>query len=69
MPLLRLHRFVTGKRRGACPDGPRAHVAGPANRSVIPGLPNVVRTRDVAISTGLTGRLYTPSNITASLPV
>jgi alpha/beta hydrolase fold len=35
----------------------------------MPGLPNVVRTREVAISTGLTGRIYTPSNATASLPV
>jgi acetyl esterase len=35
----------------------------------IPGLPNGVATRDVTISSGLTGRLYIPPDAKAPLPV
>lgn len=38
-------------------------------RGAIPGLPNGVQTRDVAISSGLTARLYTPPHADAPLPV
>jgi acetyl esterase len=39
------------------------------NRSSIPGLPNKVETRDVAISGPLTARLYTPPRGSETLPV
>src|ERR1700733_14243190 len=39
------------------------------NRSSIPGLPNHVEARDVAISGTLTGRLYTPARSAETLPV
>jgi acetyl esterase len=39
------------------------------NRSSIPGLPNKVETRDVAISGALTARLYTPPHGSETLPV
>ncbi len=39
------------------------------NRPSIPGLPNVVEARDVAISGMLTGRLYTPPRGSETLPV
>lgn len=35
----------------------------------VPGLPNGVKTRDVTMTGGLTGRLYTPSDRAAALPV
>jgi acetyl esterase len=38
-------------------------------RSSIPGLPNKVETRDVAISGALTARLYTPPHGSETLPV
>lgn len=38
------------------------------SRASIPGLPNVVQTRDVAITEALTGRLYTP-HVAGPLPV
>src|SRR5262249_32933772 len=38
------------------------------SRGSIPGLPNGVKTRDVALSEALTGRLYTPSRASAPLP-
>jgi acetyl esterase len=39
------------------------------SRQSIPGLPNGVDTREVAISATLTGRLYTPPGAAAPLPV
>src|SRR5271168_3419073 len=39
------------------------------SRSSIPGLPNKVETRDVAISGALTARLYTPPRDSETLPV
>src|SRR6202453_4773766 len=39
------------------------------SRSSIPGLPNKVEARDVAISGTLTGRLYTPPRGSQTLPV
>ncbi len=39
------------------------------SRASIPGLPNDVATRDVAISQALGGRLYTPPGAAAPLPV
>ena len=39
------------------------------SRSSIPGLPNKVETRDVAISGALTARLYTPPHGSETLPV
>src|ERR1700683_2701258 len=39
------------------------------SRGSIPGLPNKVETRDVAISGELTGRLYTPPRGSETLPV
>ena len=39
------------------------------SRSSIPGLPNEVEARDVAISGALTGRLYTPPRGSETLPV
>jgi acetyl esterase len=39
------------------------------SRATIPGLPNEVEARDVTISGGLTGRLYTPLRSTGPLPV
>jgi acetyl esterase len=39
------------------------------SRSSIPGLPNKVETRDVAISGALAGRLYTPPRSAETLPV
>src|ERR1700722_16459117 len=39
------------------------------SRSSIPGLPNKVETRDVAISGALAGRLYTPPRPAEKLPV
>jgi acetyl esterase len=39
------------------------------SRSSIPGLPNKVEVRDVAISGALSGRLYTPPNSAGPLPV
>ncbi len=39
------------------------------SRSTIPGLPNQVETRDVAISGALTARLYTPPHGSETLPV
>jgi acetyl esterase len=38
------------------------------SRGSIPGLPNGVKTRDVALSKALTGRLYTPPCAAAPLP-
>ena len=39
------------------------------HRPSIPGLPNKVETRDVAISGPLSGRLYTPAGFAEKLPV
>jgi acetyl esterase len=39
------------------------------SRSSIPGLPNKVEARDIAISGALSGRLYTPARSTERLPV
>jgi acetyl esterase len=39
------------------------------NRGAIPGLPNGVQTREVTIANGLMGRLYTPPDAPARLPV
>jgi acetyl esterase len=39
------------------------------SRSSIPGLPNKVETRDVAMSAALAGRLYTPPRPAEKLPV
>ncbi len=39
------------------------------SRSSIPGLPNKVEARDVAISGTLSGRLYTPAHSAQTLPV
>ena len=39
------------------------------SRTSIPGLPNDVETRDVAITGALTGRLYTPHRAMGPLPV
>lgn len=39
------------------------------NRGEIPGLPNAVAARDVTMAQGLTGRLYTPPDAEAPLPV
>ncbi len=39
------------------------------SRSSIPGLPNKVEARDVAISEALSGRLYTPARSAEKLPV
>jgi acetyl esterase len=40
-----------------------------ANRASIPGLPNRVTVRDLAISAGRTARLYTPPDAALPLPV
>jgi acetyl esterase len=40
-----------------------------ADRGVIPGLPNGVVARDVAISAEVTGRLYTPPETASPLPI
>jgi acetyl esterase len=39
------------------------------SRSSIPGLPNKVEARDIAISGKLSGRLYTPAHSSKTLPV
>ena len=39
------------------------------SRSSIPGLPNKVETREVAIAGALAGRLYTPPRSAETLPV